>query len=135
LTREGIKSLLHAKGGEALLIANTLDEVLIYPSRLKINSPSDQILGESDLLASRRQKCIAILRKICGSRCLLPDSHNISSGLVVDTSTPVAAGGYADVYKGVHQGVFVAVKVLRRGQMDEEDLKKTKKASNALNRE
>jgi hypothetical protein len=66
---------------------------------------------------------------------LLPDSHNISSGLVVDTSSPVASGGYADVYKGIHQGVFVAVKVLRRGQMDEEDLNKIKKVSNAPNRE
>jgi hypothetical protein len=103
-------------------------------TRLRINSLSDQILSESDLPTPRRRKCVAVLRKICGSRCLLPDSHNISTGLVVDT-TPVAAGGYADVYKGVHQGVFVAVKVLRRSQMNEEDLKKIKKVSDAPNRE
>jgi len=66
---------------------------------------------------------------------LLPDSHNISNGLVVDTSSPVAAGGYADVYKGIHKGVFVAVKVLRRGQMSEDDLIKLKKVSTASNRE
>jgi predicted unusual protein kinase regulating ubiquinone biosynthesis (AarF/ABC1/UbiB family) len=66
---------------------------------------------------------------------LLPDSHNISSGLVVDTDSPVASGGYADVYKGIHKGVVVAVKVLRRGQMDEDDLLKIKKVSNASKRE
>jgi hypothetical protein len=66
---------------------------------------------------------------------LLPDSHTISTGLVVDTTTPVAAGGYADVYKGVHQGVFVAVKVLRRSQMNDDELKKIKKVSNVQNLE
>jgi hypothetical protein len=52
---------------------------------------------------------------------LLPYSYIISSGLVVDTSSPVASGGYADVYKGIYKGVAVAVKVLRIRQMDEDD--------------
>ena len=137
LTREGIRSLLQAKGDEALLIVNILDEVFVYRSRLEpeINSLSGQILNESNLPTSQRQKCLAILRKLCGSRCLLPDSHNISDGLVVDTSSPVASGGYADVYKGVYKGLFVAVKVLRRCQIDEDDLNKIKKVRNASNRE
>jgi hypothetical protein len=65
---------------------------------------------------------------------LLPDSHNISTGLVVDTGSLVASGGYADVYKGLYKGSLVAVKVLRRGQMNEDDLIKIKKVRNASNR-
>ena len=55
---------------------------------------------------------MAVLCRICGSLGLLPMSLQIP--LRYDRSdTPLYRGGYADVWKGEHQGFHVAVKVLR----------------------
>ena len=55
---------------------------------------------------------MAALCKICGSQGLLPRSLQIQ--LRYDRSDiPLYRGGYADVWKGGHQGCHVAVKVLR----------------------
>ena len=59
-----------------------------------------------------RQKCLRVLRKICGSQALLPISLQIP--LCYDLSdVPLYSGGFADVWKGEHQGTNVAVRVLK----------------------
>ena len=71
-----------------------------------------QALDLPDLQPRLRRKCLHILCRICGRRALLPKSlqiplsHNRSD-------IPLYRGGYADVWKGEHQGCDVAVKVLR----------------------
>ena len=54
---------------------------------------------------------MATLCKICGHQALLPRSVQIP--LCYDReSTPLYRGGYAEVWKGEHEGREVAVKVL-----------------------
>ena len=59
-----------------------------------------------------RQKCLSVLYKICDRQALLPTSLQIP--LCYDPSdVPLYIGGFADVWKGEHQGANVAVKVLK----------------------
>ena len=52
------------------------------------------------------------LRSICGRQALLPRS--LASPLCYDlTEDPLCHGGFADVWKGRHQGRDVAAKILR----------------------
>ena len=54
---------------------------------------------------------LATLCKICERQALLPRSVKIP--LCYDrTGTPLYRGGYADVWKGEHEGREVAVKIL-----------------------
>ena len=56
-------------------------------------------------------RCLNTLCRICGREALLPRSVQIP--LCYNRSdTPLYRGGYADVWKGEHQGRKVAVKVL-----------------------
>ena len=60
------------------------------------------------------------LRKICGRQALLPRSMQIP--LRYDRlDNPPYRGGYADVWKGEHGGLQVAVKVPRVYQTDNMD--------------
>ena len=59
-----------------------------------------------------RGKCLATLCRICGRRGLLPRSVQIP--LCYDrTDAPLYHGGFAEVWKGEHQGREVAVKVIK----------------------
>ena len=59
-----------------------------------------------------REKSLSTLRKICGRQALLPRSLQIP--LCYDRSgEALCNGGTADVWMGEHQGIKVAVKVLR----------------------
>lgn len=59
-----------------------------------------------------RKKCLNTLRRLCGRQALLPRSLQIPL-CYNRTGTPLYHGGYADVWKGEHKGLGVAVKVLR----------------------
>ena len=59
-----------------------------------------------------RRKCLASLCKICGYHALIPRSIQIP--LCYDrTDVPRYEGGFAKVWKGEHEGIEVAVKVLK----------------------
>ena len=59
-----------------------------------------------------QQKCLIALQEICGRQTLLPRSLQIPL-CYNQSDTPLHRGGYADLWKGEHQGSHVAVKVLR----------------------
>ncbi|KAF9642010.1 kinase-like protein [Thelephora ganbajun] len=69
----------------------------------------DEALGT--LVPWLRRKCLTALCKICGREALLPRSVQIPL-CYNRMDTPLYRGGYADVWKGEHQGREVAVKVL-----------------------
>ena len=59
-----------------------------------------------------RRKCLAILSKICSHHGLIPRSIQIP--LCYDrTEIPIYEGGFAQIWKGEHEGTEVAVKVLK----------------------
>jgi hypothetical protein len=60
-----------------------------------------------------RKKCLSALCKICGRQALLPRSLEIPACYDRSGEAPLYSGGYADVWKGEHQGLKVAVKVLK----------------------
>jgi len=65
-----------------------------------------------DLTPRIRGKCMSSLYKMCARHSLLPRSLQI--GLCYDPAgIPHCRGGFADVWKGEHRGLEVAVKVLR----------------------
>ena len=64
------------------------------------------------LVPQLQSKCLDTLRKICGRRGLIPRSMQIPL-CHNRTDAPLYRGGYADVWKGRHEGRDVAVKVLR----------------------
>jgi hypothetical protein len=71
-----------------------------------------QAIDRPDILPRLRKKCLNALCKLCGRQALLPRSLKMS--LCYDRSgAPLYQGGYADVWKGEHQGRPIAVKVLR----------------------
>lgn len=71
-----------------------------------------QALDLPDLPPRLRRKCLSTLCRICGRQASLPRSLQIP--LCYDRSgNPLYRGGYADVWKGEHQGCPVAVKALR----------------------
>ena len=53
-----------------------------------------------------------VLYRICGRQALLPRSLQIPFSYD-RLGIPLYRGGYADVWKGEHQGCHVAIKVLR----------------------
>ncbi|KAF9789390.1 kinase-like domain-containing protein [Thelephora terrestris] len=72
----------------------------------------DEALERIDLSPQLRGECLNTLCKICGRRALLPRSAAIP--LCCDRSgTALYQGGFADVWKGEHQGRQVAVEVLK----------------------
>ena len=71
-----------------------------------------QALDLPDLSPQLRKKCIIALCRVCGNRVLLPRSLCIPL-CYNRMDPPLYRGGFADVWKGKHQGCHVAVKVLR----------------------
>ncbi|KAF9646871.1 kinase-like protein [Thelephora ganbajun] len=59
-----------------------------------------------------RRKCLSALCKICDRQALLPRSVQIPL-CFNQTDMPLYEGGFANVWKGRHQGCEVAVKVLK----------------------
>ena len=52
-------------------------------------------------------------RQLCGLTGLLPTSHVVPGKLTRTTEHPVAFGGYAEVWEGIHNDKRVAIKVFR----------------------
>lgn len=85
---------------------------LITSTLLDFFTPTGQALDLPDLPPRLRAKCLSALCRICGRQVLLPRSVHIP--LCYNRSdTPLYHGGFADVWKGEHHGLHVAVKVLR----------------------
>ena len=60
-----------------------------------------------------RRKSVCILRKVCGSQVILPRSYIISENVSKEGDAKFASGGFADVWKGRHNGNRVCIKAFR----------------------
>ena len=72
----------------------------------------DQALDRPDLSPQARRGCLKSLRKMCGRHGLLPTSLKAPIPFE-QTGDALYRGGCADVWKWVHAGQDVAVKVIR----------------------
>ena len=59
------------------------------------------------------RRCLRKLQAICGHHMTLPSSYTLSGDLARVGNRPVAGGGSADVWEGVHGSRKVCVKALR----------------------
>jgi hypothetical protein len=100
--------------------------VLLGPLAFKLSTCVDQALDHPDLPSQLRRECLRMLSRICGPRALLPRSLQIPH-CYNRLDDPLYYGGFADVWKGEHQGCPVAVKVLKVYQTS--DFAKVKIAS------
>ena len=111
------------RGDDAQIFIDAIHKVFCIPYFQRHNlitlfssaPPSNLLFQALDLpgLPSRlRGKCLSALRRICGRQALLPRSLQIPI-CYNRSDTPLYCGGFADVWKGEHDGRHVAVKVLR----------------------
>jgi len=54
-----------------------------------------------------------MLRSVCGTRAILPESYTIPSHLLNVDPEPFASGAYGDVYEGTLDGLRVCIKRVR----------------------
>ena len=59
------------------------------------------------------QKCLHLLKLVCGARKILPKSYTLSGTHFTIGSQPVAFGAVADIYEGTLEGSKVCVKRTR----------------------
>lgn len=93
----------------------------LYPIKLAEGLHEDDVQGFIDgidkalddaLEPQVRRVYLRRLSKVCSLRTLLPTSAKIPP-CYNPTENPVASGGFADVWKGQHEGQTVAVKVIK----------------------
>lgn len=74
---------------------------------------SAQILDTLVPASSASWECLRVLRWICGSRGILPESYTLPDTHLITSSHPVASGAVADIYEGTLNGRKVCVKRIR----------------------
>ncbi|KAF9648264.1 kinase-like protein [Thelephora ganbajun] len=60
-----------------------------------------------------RRKSVRILRRVCGSQTILPHSCVLSDNISKEGDIAFASGGFADVWRGRHNGNRVSIKAFR----------------------
>lgn len=67
---------------------------------------------------ARQEQYASVLRKLCTSRAILPNSHMLSEGFEMLSERPHAGGRFADVWIGRSGGRRVVVKILNEYAKD-----------------
>jgi hypothetical protein len=60
-----------------------------------------------------RRRSVRILRRVCGLQTVLPRSCILSENISKEGDIAFASGGFADVWKGRHNGNSVCIKAFR----------------------
>ncbi|KAF9646896.1 kinase-like protein [Thelephora ganbajun] len=82
----------------------------------------NDVLGQLDRVGQSFRKCFQVLQKICGLRAALPTSCQVSGAPSYTTETPVAFGGFCDVYRGtLGTGADICIKKIRICARDDID--------------
>lgn len=125
-SKEELKMIGSLHGDEAQIFIDTLDQVrsvpfisrndlitvfLFYFLAFKLSPSKYQALDFPNLQQRFQNKCWSVLRKICAHRASLPKSLQIPV-CYNRSENPLYRGEFANVWKGEHQGLKVAVKVL-----------------------
>ena len=108
---DGVPSLSPA---EARDLVEILDKVRLHPQipvpRAKM--PGDQVVSSTTVNPSLKNRCFKVLRRASPSHAVLPKSHYLD-GVTLSDTIPYASGGFADIWKGQHNGNQMCVKAFR----------------------
>ena len=119
--------LCSLEGLELIRVVNFLDDVCPFPLAsllLQVVKKTAQILGVAPIVDDVFQRCLHKLRAICSRHAILPSSCTISGHLARVGDSPVALGGFSDVWEGLHNGTRVCIKHLRVSEKIREAVEK-----------
>ena len=91
-------------------LVDYLDNVRLISTPTKSCSSSPQILDGLDRTGSQFKEGLHALRKICGSRAILPATYLVSGKLSINTTRIVKFGIYGEIYKGSLDDADVCIK-------------------------
>ena len=96
---------------ELLQLVDHLSDVRSLMSR-RPSSLVSQALVRLDRIGGKSRKCLQVLRRICGSRKILPTNYELSKELAPPSQQPKSFGGFCDAYEGT-LSVKVCIKRLK----------------------
>jgi hypothetical protein len=112
-SQEGMNTAMSMQGDDALALVEILDQV----SRPWIVGAPQLIPAQAfeapNMELDLRRKSVRILRRVCGSETILPRSCILSENISKEGDIAFASGGFADVWKGRHNGKLVCIKAFR----------------------
>jgi hypothetical protein len=125
-SQEGVNTAMSLQGDDALTLVDILDQVS-RPTRTGVPhliTPA-QAFEAPNMSLDLRRRSVRILRRVCGQQTILPRSCILSENISKEGDIAFASGGFADVWKGRHNGNPVSVKAFRA--YTAENLSKIKK--------
>ena len=81
-------------------------------SSLCLKFHDHQVVSSPMANPNMKNRCFKLLRKVSPTHGILPNSYFLP-GVTLSDTTPYAAGGFADIWKGQRDGNQVCVKALR----------------------
>jgi len=112
-SQEGVNAAMSLQGDDALTLVDVLDQV----SRARIIRSPHLTLAQAfeapNMDLDLRRRSVRLLRSVCGSQTILPRSCTLSDNISKEADVKFASGGFADVWKGRHNGNHVCVKAFR----------------------
>ena len=113
-SQEDMNAAVPLQADDALNLVDILDQV----SRSKIIGvlrliPPTQTFEAPNVEPDLRRKSSRILRRICAANTILPRSYTLSDNISKVGDIAFASGGFADVWKGRHNGNSICVKAFR----------------------
>ena len=110
---EYMQSVPKLQNDDLVWLVDYLDKVRCCAVLTNPSLRPAQTLGSLNPSGPSFRKCLRELRKICGTKMILPISYILSSPLLnIDRQLSVS-GGFSDIYKGSLDGSTVCVKRIR----------------------
>ena len=117
--------LLGLQGSDLIRAVDFLDKVRVpTPASIQLAKQTSQALAIIPTADDVSRLCLHRLQAICSHHGILPPSHIIAGGLIRVGDYPVASGGFADVWEGVHDNTKVCIKCPRITIRDRKDMEK-----------
>ena len=111
--------LFDLQGSDLIRLVDFLDRVRIPPSApLQLTELAPQALAIISPTDDVSRLCLHKLQAICSHHGILPSSHIIAGGLTKVGGYPVAFGGFAEVWEGVHDKTKVCIKCPKTTRTD-----------------
>ena len=97
--QEYVEELQGLPEQELLQLVDYLNDVC-SPMSWRPSSLVSQVLVRLDRIGGKSRKCLQVLRRICGSRKILPTNYELSKELLLSSERPKSSGGFCDAYEG-----------------------------------